>query len=157
MHLYHLRVRQNLPLTLQQAWDFFSNPNNLAEITPAWLNFSVTSSLPEKMHPGMIVTYQVRPWGSLALNWVTEITHVHAPHFFVDEQRDGPYRFWHHQHHFREVNGGVEMTDVVHYALPFGPLGRLAHYFSVETRLREIFKFRKECLNKIFNSATSAF
>ncbi len=151
MHLYSLRAQQNLPLALAQAWEFFSNPNNLAEITPAWLNFKVISELPERMYPGMIVTYQVRPWGSLALNWVTEITHVHAPHFFVDEQRFGPYRFWHHQHHFREIAGGVEMTDIVHYALPFGPLGRMAHFVSVEARLQEIFKFRRDRLDKIFS------
>jgi len=153
LHLYHLRTQQNLPISLPRAWDFFSNPNNLAEITPAWLNFRVTSNLPEKMYPGMIVTYQVRPWGGIALNWVTEITHVNAPHFFVDEQRFGPYRFWHHQHHFRESANGVEMTDLVHYALPFGPFGGVAHYFSVERRLREIFEFRKKCLEKIFSGA----
>lgn len=156
MHLYHLRAQQNLPLSLQQAWDFFSNPSNLAAITPAWLNFRVTSDLPERMYPGMIVTYQVRPWGSLALNWVTEISHVSAPHFFVDEQRFGPYRFWHHQHHFREVASGVEMTDIVHYALPLGPFGRLAHYFSVEGRLQEIFTFRRERLESIFATPNQA-
>lgn len=150
MRLYHLRTQQNLPITLQAAWDFFSSPNNLAEITPAWLNFKVTSTLPEKMYEGMIVTYQVRPFGGFALNWVTEITHLNAPHFFVDEQRFGPYRFWHHQHRFREVNGGVEMTDIVHYALPFGPFGRMAHYFSVRARLEEIFDFRRASLEQMF-------
>ena len=153
MHLYHLRTQQHLPLSLQAAWDFFSSPANLAEITPAWLNFRVTSALPEKMYAGMIVAYQVRPWGGLALNWVTEISHVNAPHFFVDEQRFGPYRFWHHQHHFREIAGGVEMTDMVHYALPFGPLGRLAHFFSVQARLQNIFAFRRDCLEKKFGRA----
>ncbi len=153
MHLYHLRAQQSLPISLPRAWDFFSNPNNLAEITPAWLNFRVTSNLPEKMYPGMIVTYQVRPWGGIALDWVTEITHLSAPNFFVDEQRFGPYRFWHHQHHFREIASGVEMTDIVHYALPFGPFGRLAHYFSVEGRLQEIFKFRRERLERLFRGA----
>lgn len=152
MHLYHLQAQQLLPITLQTAWEYFSSPNNLAEITPAWLNFKVTSALPEKMYAGMIVTYQVRPWGGLALNWVTEISHVNAPHFFVDEQRFGPYRFWHHQHHFREVAGGVEMSDLVHYALPLGPLGRLAHFLSVNARLQEIFQFRRVQLEKIFQT-----
>ncbi len=154
MHLYHLHAQQRLPITLQAAWEYFSSPNNLAEITPAWLNFKVTSALPEKMYAGMIVTYQVRPWGGLALNWVTEISHVNAPHFFVDEQRFGPYRFWHHQHHLREVAGGVEMTDLVHYALPLGPLGRLAHVLSVNTRLQEIFQFRRVQLEKKFCAHT---
>ena len=79
------------------------------------------------MRPGMIISYRIHPIFRLRLSWVTEITHVQEPHSFVDEQRFGPYKFWHHQHRFREVPGGVEIRDIVNYALPFGPLGRIAH------------------------------
>ena len=124
--LRRLECRQLLPVTPAAAWEFFSRPENLARITPPDLGFEVTSPLPERMHAGMIVTYRVSPFGRLRVPWVTEITHVREPEFFVDEQRSGPYRFWHHQHHFRAVADGVEMTDLLHYRLPFGCLRRPA-------------------------------
>jgi ligand-binding SRPBCC domain-containing protein len=135
---------------LPTAWDFFSNPRRLAEITPPWLNFRVTSNLPEKMYAGMIIAYQIRPFGNIAVNWLSEITHVQEPFLFVDEQRSGPYRLWHHQHVFREITGGVEMTDLVHYALPYGVLGRMLHRLAIATRLGAIFDFRQARLEQIF-------
>ena len=150
MKIYSLQVSQALPISLRMAWDFFSNPSMLAEITPPWLSFRVTSCLPEKMYAGLIITYQVRPFANIAVNWLSEITHVEEPFLFVDEQRAGPYRLWHHQHTFREIAGGVEITDLVHYALPYGIFGRLLHRIMVATRLREIFDFRQARLEQIF-------
>lgn len=155
MKLYLFTARQQLPISIHAAWDFFSDPRRLAEITPPWLGFRVTSDLPERMYAGMIVTYQVRPFGRIPVNWVTEITHVQAPFLFVDEQRCGPYRLWHHQHLFKENAGGVEMTDLVHYALPYGPLGRLLNRFSVAQRLHEIFNFRRTRLEQFFGSRST--
>jgi len=151
MKIYRFQDRQALPISLSSAWDFFSNPGKLAEITPAWLNFRITSDLPEKVYPGLIITYQIRPFGNIAVNWMTEITHVQEPLRFVDEQRQGPYRMWHHQHLFKEIPGGVEMLDIVHYALPFGVLGRLLHRLSVAARLRDIFAYRRQRLEMIFS------
>lgn len=151
MTLHRLERTQFLPIPMADAWDFFSDPRNLCLITPPDLGFAITSPVPERTYPGLIVTYTVTPFLGVAVHWVTEITHCVAPSFFVDEQRFGPYRFWHHQHHFRQVPGGVEMDDIVHYRLPFGPLGELAAPF-VATRLRRIFDFRREALDSRFSS-----
>jgi ligand-binding SRPBCC domain-containing protein len=102
------------------------------------------------MHAGMIVTYDVRPFPGVRMGWVTEITHVEEPHLFVDEQRFGPYRFWHHTHRFREVDGGVEAEDTVRYALPFGAVGAAVAGRIVRRRLGEIFAYRKRVLEERF-------
>ena len=150
MKLYLLKQEQLLPVAPREAWEFFVDPGNLPLITPANLGFRITGSLPEKMHAGMIVTYTVTPFaGFPPVTWVTEITHAGEPHFFVDEQRFGPYRFWHHQHIFEEAAGGTMMTDLVHYALPFGPLGMLAAPL-VRRRLAVIFAFRRQALERRF-------
>jgi ligand-binding SRPBCC domain-containing protein len=152
MRLHRLHRTQELPLRLEDAWRFFSDPRNLGQITPPSLGFRMTSPdlLPE-IHAGMIITYRISPLPLVSLDWVTEITQARRPHFFIDEQRFGPYRFWHHQHHFEETENGVLCTDLVHYALPFGPLGRVAHALTVRRQLRQIFAYRREALNTLFN------
>jgi ligand-binding SRPBCC domain-containing protein len=150
MKLHLLEARQNLPVPIREAWEFFADARNLARITPPSLGFEVTRLPEERMYAGMIITYRVRPLFGVAVTWVTEITHVDEPHRFVDEQRFGPYRFWHHQHLFREIDGGVEARDVVHYALPpgGGPVARML----VAPRLREIFAFRRGVLEETFGA-----
>ena len=145
-----LREVQRLPISLPEAWSFFSDPRNLSRITPPSLGLEVTSDLPGVMYPGMIITYRVRPIPWVSVGWVTEITHVREPVLFVDEQRFGPYRFWHHEHHFREVEGGVEMKDIVHYALPLGTIGRVFGGPLVRRRLERIFSFRRRFLVREF-------
>lgn len=150
MSLQRLEMAQVVPITVEEAWRFFSNPAKLAAITPPWLGFKVTSPLPERMYPGLIVSYTVRPFLGIPVRWVTEITHVVEGRLFVDEQRMGPYRFWHHQHHFREVEGGVEVRDIVSYALPLGPVGGLLAPWLVAPRVREIFRYRRKALIERF-------
>lgn len=152
MKAYHLNFKQKLPITLSEAWDFFSSPMNLSKITPPNMAFEVTSDLNawDKMYPGMIITYKVSPFGGLKLNWMTEITQVVNQQYFIDEQRFGPFKFWHHQHHFEEIEGGVLMTDKLTYGLPFGIFGRLGHGILVKNRLEEIFRFREETTNNLF-------
>ncbi len=150
MKIYTLKSVQDLPIGVDEAWEFFSNPNNLKVITPEWLNFKVTSSLPDKMYPGMIISYKVHPVLGIPITWVTEISHVKAPFYFVDEQRFGPYKFWHHQHHFKETDDGVEMTDIINYALPFDPFSRIINSLMVENRVKGIFEFREKKLETIF-------
>ena len=150
MKLYRLHTVQRLPTTMATAWQFFSQPKNLPLITPAWLDFQMTNAVPDAIHTGTIITYTIRPLLGLKIRWATEITHADAPRLFVDEQRFGPYRFWHHQHHFREVDGGVEVEDLVHYGLPLGPLGQLAHAVTVRRRLDAIFAFRRAALEQHF-------
>lgn len=149
MKIHRLQREQFLPIPPERAWEFFVHPKNLTLITPPDLGFRITSALPEKMHAGMIVTYTVTPFASLPVTWVTEITHLEEPRFFVDEQRFGPYRFWHHQHHFREEGAGTVMKDIVHYALPFGPMGLLTAPL-VTRRLAAIFDYRRGILEKQF-------
>ncbi len=153
MKLYRLHQTQRLPISAQEAWDFFSDPRKLPLITPAWLDFDLTSETPERVHPGTIITYRIRPIARVPIRWVTEITHTAAPYFFVDEQRFGPYRFWHHQHRFRPVDGGgTEVEDLVHYALPLGPVGAVAHAALVRPRLESIFAYRRDALKRHFGA-----
>jgi len=156
MKIYQLKTIQNLPIGIDEAWDFFSNPNNLKVITPEWLNFKVTSKLPNRMYAGMIISYKVHPVLGIPNNWVTEITHVEEPFYFVDEQRFGPYKLWHHQHHFKETENGVEMTDIINYALPFDPFSRPINSLLVERKVKEIFKFREKKLGKLFQSVNAS-
>jgi ligand-binding SRPBCC domain-containing protein len=146
MKLHRLDYSQRLALSPAAAWAFFTDPANLAAITPPWLGFEITGPLPAAIYPGLIVSYRIRPLGGAAVTWVTEITQLQPEEFFVDEQRIGPYRFWHHQHHFRPCTGGVEVTDLVHYRMPFGPAGELCHRLLVERRLGTIFAFRRGIL-----------
>jgi ligand-binding SRPBCC domain-containing protein len=150
MKLYRIERTQALPVSLEESWQFFASPLNLPRITPPWLNLKVSHKIPEQMFPGMLISYLVRPLFGIPLTWITEITHVDAPNYFVDEQRMGPYRFWQHQHHFRQIPNGVEMTDVVNYALKFGMFGRLVHAVLVRNQLEKIFDFRKRILEKLF-------
>ena len=150
MKLHRLETVQRLPVTLDEAWRYFSDAGNLAKITPPSLGFEVTSPLPGRVYAGLIITYRVRPLFGVPVNWVTEITHVDEPRLFVDEQRFGPYRFWHHQHHFRAVDGGVEVADIVHYALP--PGGGIARGLLVAPRLRQIFDYRREVLERTYGT-----
>jgi ligand-binding SRPBCC domain-containing protein len=151
MKVYTLNKKQFLPITLNQAWEFFSSPVNLKKITPEYMGFKITSDLGDgKMYPGQIISYVVTPVLGIPMSWTTEITHVVNNKYFVDEQRFGPYSFWHHQHWFREVEGGIEMTDIVNYSLPLGFLGRIANSLFVKNKLQEIFDFRESVVNKYF-------
>ncbi len=140
-----------MPISLEQAWDFFSKPDNLKEITPANLGFNIISKHHgATMYSGQIIEYTVKPILGIPLYWMTEITHVIDKQFFVDEQRFGPYSLWHHQHHFKEIEGGVEMTDIVHYKLPFWFLGDIAQVIMVKSQLNGIFSHRYVAVEERF-------
>lgn len=148
--MYTLERVQKLPVSLQEAWEFFQNPGNLATITPDYMGFDILSEVPKEMYPGLFIHYKVSPLLGIKMNWTTEITHVNAPHYFVDEQRVGPYSIWHHEHHFKEIDGGVEMLDRVSYKIPFGIIGKLAHPLVVKSKLQEIFDYRVQKVEEIF-------
>lgn len=150
MKIYRFETEQFIPISLDEAWDFFSDPYNLPLITPDWLNFNISSCPERRMYAGMVITYTVKPLLKIPVVWVTEITHVNEPRFFVDEQRFGPYKFWHHQHFFEEVNGGVIMKDIVTYALPFGFFGRIANKLLVKKKIKKIFDYRRQVLDGSF-------
>lgn len=150
MKTFLFKCSQTLPVNIAEAWQFFSDPRNLARITPPSMEFRISSPEYEETYAGQIITYTVRPLFGITLHWVTEITHVDEPFFFVDEQRFGPYRFWHHQHHFRQMEDGVEMRDEINYLLPPLLSNSLVNRLIVEPRLKKIFEYRRQALMKIF-------
>ena len=148
--MYQLKTKQFVKTDMATCWDFFSDPKNLSKITPQSMGFIVRTELPDKMYEGLMIEYTVRPMLGIPMNWITEIKTVKNHSFFVDEQRKGPYRIWHHEHHFKEVDGGVEMTDIVSYELPLGFLGRLMHPILVKNKLKEIFDYRRQKVDELF-------
>lgn len=152
--VYSFQTIQIIPVNLEKAWDYFSNPANLAGITPEGMGFRVISKFHgDRMYAGQVIEYKVSPLLGIPMYWMTEITHVEEGKYFVDEQRFGPYSLWHHQHHFRVVEGGVEMTDIVHYKLPFWFLGDLANSLFVQGKLRGIFDYRFKKVAELFGTA----
>lgn len=151
MATFSLKTVQKIPVDIETAWDFFSNPANLQKITPNNLGFKILSKHHgEKMYHGQIIEYKVKPVLGIPVYWMTEITHVKDKEFFVDEQRFGPYKLWHHQHHFKIIDGGVEMTDIVHYRNPLGFLGGIANTLFVKAQLKQIFEFRIKVVEELF-------
>lgn len=147
MKVYKKQWTQFVPGTIQEVWNFFSRPENLDRITPKDMKFEIRSDIAGKtMYEGMLIEYRVRPLFNIPTTWVTEITKIEEGKFFIDEQRVGPYKMWHHEHHFKEVEGGVEMTDLLHYSLPAGPLGSLLMGSFISKKVEGIFNFRKEVI-----------
>lgn len=136
---------------LDEVWYFFSRPENLNKITPENMSFEILTSLEGvEMYQGMIIQYKVSPFLGIKMDWVTEITHVKDRQYFIDEQRFGPYALWHHQHHFEAVDGGVLMKDILHYKVPYGPIGSIANGLFVEKMVDEIFNYREKIVDDLF-------
>jgi ligand-binding SRPBCC domain-containing protein len=148
---YALQFVQQMPCSVEEAWQFFSDPANLVKITPSAFAFRVISKHHgQMMYPGQIIEYKVKPLFGIPLYWMTEITHVEEKKMFVDEQRFGPYSFWHHQHLFKAIENGVEMTDIVHYKLPFWVIGDIANALLVRKKLQHVFQYRYDKVAEIF-------
>lgn len=153
MAFYQFIHEQLFQASVAEMWSFISAPKNLKEITPDYMGFEITTPyLSEKMYAGMIISYKVSPVLNFKVDWVTEITHVKENEFFVDEQRIGPYKLWHHQHHLIQMKEGVLMRDIVTYQPPFGILGALANKLLISKKLNEIFNYRKVVLEKKFGN-----
>jgi ligand-binding SRPBCC domain-containing protein len=151
MPVYTYRNTQKIPSTVEKVWDFISSPRNLKLITPEYMGFDVISKeLPEKMYAGMMISYLVSPVLGIKTLWVTEITHVNELSYFVDEQRVGPYKMWHHQHLIQPIENGVLMTDIVDYQPPLGFVGAIANHVVIRHKLEEIFSFRTGKLVEYF-------
>lgn len=145
-----LKRSQLLPITLEEAWDFFTNPANLNVITPENMNFKILTDLPDRVYPGLFIRYKVAAVAGIPMDWTTEITHVEPMAYFVDEQRSGPYRIWHHEHHFEARPDGVWMTDILHYDIGKSLLGTLAGALFVHRKVRDIFDYRYQKLTQLF-------
>jgi len=151
MAVHNIKSVQKIPSSLEKVWEFFSGHDNLQTITPLDVSFKVISKHHgEKLYAGQLIEYKVSPILKIPLYWMTEITHVKDKEYFIDEQRKGPFALWHHQHHFKEIEGGVEMTDIVHYKNPLGFIGEIANSLFVKRQLRKIFKYRFKKVEEIF-------
>ena len=149
--IYTLEASQELNIPLSEAWNYFSSPENLSNITPPKMGFHITSKVDKKAYQGQIITYKVSPFLFVKTNWVTEITAVKEHQFFIDEQRFGPYSMWHHEHFFESLpNGNTLMKDKISYKIPFGFLGSIAHPLFVKKQLQSIFEYREKVLDTIF-------
>ena len=151
MGFYQFERKQLLHSSVEEVWDFISSPANLKEITPGYMGFDIISeNLPDKMYPGMIICYRVKPLFGIPVTWVTEITQVVEKKYFIDQQRSGPYALWHHQHFIEKSEDGILMTDIISYKPPLGFLGKIANKLFIRKKLEEIFNYRREALIKKF-------
>ena len=150
MKIYTLHKKQKLPISLEEAWNFLSNPKNLKIITPDYMSFDMITKTDRPLYTGQILQYIVTPLLGIKTKWVSEITHIEDKKYFVDEQIYGPYSLWHHKHFIKEIDGGVEMEDIIDYKIPLGILGQLVHPFLVKPKLEEIFSYRQKKLIELF-------
>jgi len=152
MKVYKKETVQHISASIEECWTFFSNPSNLQKITPETMGFQITDFDKKSMYAGQIIQYKVSPLLGLKLSWMTEISFVKDKSYFIDEQRFGPYALWHHKHFFEPSENGTKMTDVVHYALPFGFIGRIMNSLVVKKQLNTIFEYRVKKVDEIFNA-----
>lgn len=153
MSMFQYKAEQFLPISVDEAWAFFSSPKNLATITPAELDFKILSKVnDEDIYEGMIIDYIVKPLFKIPVHWQTEICTVKKGKFFTDRQLKGPYKLWEHTHTFEKMTNGVLMHDIINYQLPFGFLGNIAHTVLVKKKIENIFIYRKNILEKIFTT-----
>jgi len=152
MKTYEFSAQQFLHIGLQKAWDFFSDAENLSVITPPELQFKILAPVKDReIYEGMLIDYKVRPLLNIPLSWQTEISKVEKPYLFVDKQLKGPYKTWEHTHRFIEKENGTLMEDSVKYSLPFGMIGKLTHSIMVREKIENIFAYRRQILNQLFN------
>ena len=151
MAVFQFHTKQKIPASTWKVWAFMSSPRNLTRITPKDMGFEITTQyLRENMHEGQIITYKVKPLLGFKTTWVTEITHVEDGLYFVDEQRKGPYKMWHHEHWIHPIEGGVLMEDLVTYEPPFGFIGKIINRLVIRKKLNQIFEYRRKAVNEIF-------
>ena len=152
MSYTQIKRKQLINCNIEKLWDFISSPKNLKKITPKSMSFDIQSNnSEEKIYPGMIIIYKVSPLFKIPITWITEITHVKEKKYFVDEQRVGPYKIWHHEHILEEQKNGVLMTDIITYVPPFGLIGGVMNILFIKNKVNKIFDYRNKILNKLFN------
>tara|TARA_B110000444_G_scaffold244587_1_gene264189 strand:- start:563 stop:1060 length:498 start_codon:yes stop_codon:yes gene_type:complete len=151
--LFTLYAKQTVETKVDVLWDFFKKPSNLNKLTPQDVHFKIKSGKSDDFYEGKIISYKIQPFKLIALNWVTEISHVKEGSYFIDNQVSGPYKMWHHEHRFKSnTDGTTEIIDKVKYKVPFYILGRLMHKILIKRKLLEIFTFRQKQINDLFNN-----
>jgi ligand-binding SRPBCC domain-containing protein len=146
--IYRIERRQQVARPIEQVFAFFADAANLDLLTPPWLHFQVRTPTPIAMHVGAHIEYTIR-WHGLPMRWLTEIVEWIPGRRFVDTQTRGPYRLWHHTHRFEPVGDLTMVEDIVRYALPLGPIGRLAHALIVRRDIHDIFDFRARRIREL--------
>ena len=148
-----IKKEQILNTDIKNLWDFMSSPKNLSRITPKSMLFKITSNNKnDKIYPGMIISYKVAPLLNIPITWVTEITHVKENKYFVDEQRIGPYKIWHHEHIFKPLDDKkILVTDIITYVPPFGFIGKILNKILIKKKVEDIFDYRERILEDMFN------
>ena len=152
MKLERIQTSKRLPIQVEEAWDFFTSPENLQSVMPPWLDYQLSSSPPEYLHPGAMYSAQMRPFPGVTLHTVNTVMHIRPPSLFITEQRVGPFKLWHHEYHFKELQDGVVVDEVVQYGMRYGPMGRLVHDLFVRKRLHAIFMHRARALDQRFGA-----
>jgi len=152
MKLYQLHKTQKLPISLDDAWSFLCDSSNLTKLTPKEMKMKIISGADRPMFAGQVLQYSVSPLPGFKTKWVSEITQYEHKKYFVDDQLYGPYAFWHHKHFVHEIDGGVEIEDIIDYKVPLGILGRLVHPFLVKPKLEAIFEYRKTQMEILFGT-----
>jgi ligand-binding SRPBCC domain-containing protein len=148
MQIHQLYRRQELNMALAEAWDFFSSPHHLNDITPAFFHVEITSGVPPKIYAGLMIGYRMKAVFGIPMAWLSEISHCDEPKRFVYQQRLGPFKFWSHEVCLTETGQGVQLEDIVFYAMPFGWLGDLFNRWLIADRLERIFDARRDCLKR---------
>ena len=150
MKIYTLHKKQKVPISVDKAWAFLSDPKNLEKMTPKKMNFRTISKIDRPIYTGQVIQYSVTPLLGIKTKWISEITQIQHKKYFVDVQLYGPYAFWHHKHFIHEIEGGVIFEDIVDYKVPFGILGQFVHPFLVKPKLEEIFTYRQNKVIELF-------
>ena len=152
--MYQLKTSQIIEEDISKCWDFFSSPHNLKKITPAYMNFEILTDVPKEMYEGLMIEYRVTPILNIPTKWVTKISKVQEKKYFIDEQWIGPYKAWHHEHHFKKIDNGTEMIDILTYQMPYGIIGKALHALFIKNKLSSIFAYRNQAVDRIFNKGT---
>lgn len=153
--MYTIERTQRLPVRRRELFPFFAEAANLERLTPPFLRFRIVTPPPIAMRAGTLIDYRIRLFG-IPMTWRTRIEDFEPDVRFVDVQLQGPYRVWRHTHTFVEIPGGTEVRDRVEYALPFGPLGTLAHALVVRHTLKRIFDYRQCVMSDLFGGMLAA-
>jgi len=143
-------------MTVQEAWDFFSSPHHLNDITPAFFHVEITSNVPEKIYAGLLISYRMKVVFGIPMAWLSEVSQCDEPKRFVYQQRIGPFKFWSHEVCLSETQSGIQLEDIMFYAMPFGWLGELLNRWLIADRLERIFDTRRDYLQAKWKSPQPA-
>ena len=153
MKLHKLKFNTTINANISDVWAFFINPNNLEVLTPNNMQFKITCDADNTMYAGKIISYVITPLANIPMTWVTEITQCKELDYFIDEQRFGPYKFWHHVHQFIEDDGKTKMTDELTYSFYGGAIGDLIQNKIITKKIEGIFNYRSIKINEYFHAS----